>query len=203
MDPSSTLARISPFQGEETGSTPVGSTNKKEVKMNRKYLVFLDIDGVFTSHRVHIAHNAHGAMMWQRFDPVAVDFMNYIHDTYPVEFVLMSTWKDHLKTDDPMINHLVRSAFANSGFRGLLATPWKTDPDNIGVMKKWDRAHQVKDYLDLYGGDVDDFILFDDNRYKFKEVLGKNRLVLTDADNGLLYKHMLNAKSMMGHWCKK
>jgi len=171
--------------------------------MDRKYLVFLDIDGVFTSSRVHTAHNAHGNPMWQRFDPVAVDFMNYIHDTYPVEFVLMSTWKNHLKSDDTMIEHWVRSAFANSGFRGLIAKPWKTDPDNFAVMKRWDRGNEVKDYLENFGADVEDFILFDDNQYRFKEILGKQRLVRTDADNGLLHKHMLNAKSIMGNWEKR
>jgi len=171
--------------------------------MDRKYLVFLDIDGVFTSSRVHAAHNAHGNPMWQRFDPVAVDFMNCIHDTYPVEFVLMSTWKNHLKSDDTMIEHWVRSAFANSGFRGLIAKPWKTDPDNFAVMKKWDRGHEVKDYLENFGAGVEDFILFDDNQYRFKDILGKQRLVRTDADNGLLHKHMLNAKSIMGNWEKR
>jgi hypothetical protein len=45
--------------------------------------------------------------------------------------------------------------------------------------------------------------LFDDNRYNFKEALGKNRLVWTDAENGLLIKHMQNAQSMMGTWVKK
>lgn len=170
--------------------------------MNRKYLVFLDIDGVFTSARVHAAHNAHGNPLWQRFDPIAVDFMNYIHDTYPVEFVLMSTWKNHLKSDDSTIEHWVRSAFANSGFRGLIAKPWKTDPDNLAIVKRWDRAHEVKDYLENFGTDVEDFILFDDNRYKFKEILGKQRLIWTDANDGLLHKHMLNAKSIMGNWEK-
>jgi hypothetical protein len=169
----------------------------------RKYLVLLDIDGVFTSHRVHIAHNAYEAKILQRFDPVAVDFMNWIHDTYPVEFVLMSTWKNDLRNDDVMIEHWIRSAFANSGFRGMFANPWKTDPDNFASVKRWDRANEVKDYLENFGSDVEDFILFDDNRYKFKEILGKQRLVHTDSDNGLLFKHMLNAKSIMGTWEKR
>jgi len=170
--------------------------------MNRKYLVFLDIDGVFTSSRVHLAHNA-DFNMWHRFDPVAVDFMNKIHDTYPVEFVLMSTWKNHLKNDDINIQHWVRSAFGNSGFRGTIATPWKTDPDNFAIMKKWNRGDEVKNYLENFGTDVEDFILFDDNAYNFEKALGKKRLIRTDPDNGLLYKHMLNAQSMLGQWKKK
>ena len=69
--------------------------------MNRKYLVFLDIDGVFTSSRVHYAHNA-SYDMWHRFDPVAIDFMNKIHDRYPVECDFMPldveswTWTAHI-----------------------------------------------------------------------------------------------------------
>ena len=171
--------------------------------MDRKYIVFLDIDGVFTSHRIHTAHNAHQAVMWQRFDPVAVDFMNYIHDTYPVEFVLMSTWKNGLRENDTVAEHWVRAAFANSGFRGLFASPWKTDPDGFAQIKKWDRGHEVKDYLENFASDAKDFILFDDNRYRFNEILGVKRHVWTDAHNGLLHKHMLVAKSMMGNWEKR
>jgi hypothetical protein len=170
------------------------------------YLVFLDIDGVFTSHRVHTAHNASECSMWQKFDPVAVDFTNMIHDTYPVKFVVMSTWKNGLDENDPTVSHWARSAFANAGFRGVLADPWKTDPGNDPKYQTpalHDRAHQVKDYLKEYAPDVDDFILFDDTRYQFEQVLGKKRLVWTDSQDGLLFKHMLNAKSIMGNWKKK
>lgn len=169
--------------------------------MNRKYLVFLDIDGVFTSSRVHYAHNA-TYDMWHRFDPVAVDFMNKIHDRYPVEFVLMTTWKNYLRYDDHNIEHWVRAAFANSGFRGQFANPWKTDPTETWINKPsfYSRSHEVKEYLEEYGSDVSDFIMFDDNDYGFDQVLGKKRLVRTDHENGLLYKHMQRAQSLMGQW---
>lgn len=168
----------------------------------RKYLVFLDIDGVFTSSRVHYAHNA-TYEMWARFDPVAVDFMNKIHDRYPVEFVLMSTWKKNLKVDDMIVLHWIQSAFANSGFRGVLANPWKTDVKDESYLNRWDRAHEVLYYLDEYGLDVEDYILFDDNAYQFNKVLPKNRLIQTDPENGLLFKHMKNAQSIMGVWKEK
>jgi len=174
------------------------------MKTNRKYLVFLDIDGVFTSSRVHCAHNA-VYDMWQRFDPVAVDFMNKIHDRYPVEFVLISTWKNYLRNDDHSIEHWIRAAFANSGFRGDFARMWKTDPDNLWVNKPapYDRSHEIKDYLEIYGQDIKDFIIFDDNDYGFEKVLGVKRWVRTDSENGLLYKHMCNAQSIMGQWHEK
>ena len=173
------------------------------MKTDRKYLVFLDIDGVFTSARVQYAHNATYGI-WHRFDPIAVDFMNKIHDMYPVEFVLMSTWKNYLDSKDKNIEHWIRSAFGNSGFRGNFANPWKTDPDEEWVNRNnFRRGDEVKLYLEIYGQDVKDFILFDDNRYNFKEALGKGRLVQTDPENGLLHKHMMNAWSIMGTWEKK
>jgi hypothetical protein len=138
--------------------------------------------------------------MWHRFDPVAVDFMNKIHDRYPVEFVLMSTWKNYIDVKSHTIEHWVRAAFGNSGFRGQFATPWKTDPDNLALQKKWDRGDEVREYLDTYATDVKDFILFDDNVYNFDKALGVKRLVRTDPENGLLYKHMLHAQSIMGQW---
>jgi hypothetical protein len=168
----------------------------------RKYLVFLDIDGVFTSSRVHYAHNG-SYDMWARFDPIAVDFMNKIHDRYPVEFVIMSTWKNFIDSKSMQSEHWVQSAFANSGFRGKFASPWKTDPDEEWIKQTMDRGEEVLRYLNTYGSDVEDFILFDDNRYRFNEILPKKRLVLTDSENGLLFKHMLNAQSIMGVWKEK
>lgn len=171
------------------------------MKPNRKYLVFLDIDGVFTSSRVHYAHAA-SYHMWHRFDPVAIDFMNKIHDRYPVEFVLISTWKNHLRNDDIQVEHWIRAAFGNSGFRGQFADLWKTDPDNLWVNKPrpYDRSHEIRDYLEAYGQDIRDYIIFDDNDYNFEKILGKKRLVRTDHENGLLYKHMQRAQSIIGQW---
>lgn len=171
---------------------------------DRKYLVFLDVDGVFTSNRVHYAHNA-AFDMWHRFDPVAIDFMNKIHDTYLVEFVLISTWKNYLQTDNNQISQWVFSAFGNSGFRGKIAELWKTDPDNLWVNKGYgyNRAHEIRDYLADYATDVEDYIIFDDNNYSFETVLGKKRLIRTDPENGLLHKHMLKAQSIMGQWRKR
>lgn len=172
--------------------------------MNRSYLVFLDIDGVFTSSRIHLAHNA-VYEMWHRFDPVAIDFMNKLHDKFPVEFVLISTWKEELKVDHKTTEHWVKATFANSGFRGVFSDIWKTDPHNLHSTKtfQYNRAHEIRDYLAEYGSDIEDYIIFDDNDYAFEKVLGKKRLIRTDSENGLLFKHMKNAMSIVGTWNKK
>lgn len=168
-------------------------------QVDRKYLVFLDVDGVFTSLRVHFSRTDPYDMM-SKFDPVAVDFMNKVYEKYPVEFVLMSTWKEYFDSNDFNVKHLFESLFRNSGFSGKFANPWKTNPDNSDKLFESDRAYEVKDYLEKYAKDVKDFVLFDDTQYRFNEVLGVKRFVKTDPDNGLLYKHMLNAWSLMGNW---
>lgn len=176
----------------------------------KRYLVFLDVDGVFTSSRVHYAHNSnHSYKLWTRFDPVAVDFMNKIYDRYEnVEFVLMSTWKNNLplrppvNRDDPEdpVYHWIESALRNAGFRGPLAEPFRTNPSDSSELDKQDRAYEVLDYLNNHGDDVTDYILFDDKKHQFAAVLPKNRLVHTDSENGLLYKHMVFASSIVGQW---
>lgn len=41
------------------------------------------------------------------------------------------------------------------------------------------------------------------NDYNFEKVLGKKRLVRTDPENGMLYRHMKDAMSIMGQWIEK
>ncbi|EPX76761.1 HAD domain-containing protein [Salipiger mucosus] len=168
------------------------------------YLVFLDFDGVLAHKRVHLAGGAGYSdhyNKWSKFDPVAIDFFNRIHDTYlDVRFVIMSSWKSTADIHDEYTEHVFQSMLRNAGFRGALGDPWKTNPYNEAGLDRDDRAIQVKDYLVNKAPYAQDFILFDDNRFRFKEVLGKGRLVQTSENDGLLSKHMLDALSIMGHW---
>ena len=169
-----------------------------------KYLVFVDIDGVLTSNRAEFSDGLEGHL-WDKFDPVAIDFFNRIHDTFDeVEFVLISTWRDHLDTGNVMIAHWISAAFRSSGFRGNLRYPnWKVNPTNDMDLWKKQRAHEIKDYLEKYAEGCKDFIIFDDSDYNFNRVLDIKRHVKTHPDDGILFKHMLNAWSVMGLWDKK
>jgi hypothetical protein len=166
-----------------------------------KYMVFLDIDGVFTSTRVQYA-SANPKEIWSKFDPIAIEFMNKINDKYDgVYFSLVSTWKNYLDEKDSMISHWVLSSFRNAGFRGEFWTPWKTNPHNLNKFPN--RAHEMVDYMKTYTPDLKDFIVFDDNNYGWDTVLGKKRWIKTDPANGLLFKHMNFAMSIMGTWDPK
>jgi HAD domain in Swiss Army Knife RNA repair proteins len=163
------------------------------------YLVFLDVDGVFTSQRVQTAQGFNYMDIWNKFDPIAVDFMNRIHHKHEVEFVLMTTWKRDVNPDlESMGMHWVTAAFRNAGFQGNFATVPKTDPNDRSNFMS--RGKEVKAYLDEFGFSCQDFILFDDNDDGFEQALGKRRLIKTSTDNGLTLKNMNDALAMIGNW---
>lgn len=168
-----------------------------------KYAIFIDIDGVMTSWRVHFAHNAN-YKIWSRFDPVAIDFFNKIHDEYNVEFIVISTWKNKIKKDnDSIIYHWMQSAFANSGFRGIMANPWYTQEFGI-VENQIKRGDEIKKYLSVYGEKYADFIIFDDARSNINEIIQPNRLIRTDPTNGIMWEHMIEAyDEYIVNWKKK
>lgn len=187
-----------------------------------KYLVFLDIDGVFTSDRVHDSvindikpigpydyYRPDGRLVslppqWDRFDPIAIDFMNRLDQTiHGLRFVLSTTWKDTLRCQSDIISHWVLSSFKNAGFRGIFADPWKTNPDNSDKYHRRDRAVEIRDYMLDFYPDIKDFIIFDDTDYNFNDTLKIKRWIRTDPVNGLLHKHMLNTLSLVGNWDRK
>lgn len=129
--------------------------------------------------------------MWARFDPIAVEFLNRLHDRHPVHFVLITTWKLGIDLGDETARLWIDSAFVNAGFRGELANEWKTKDD-------LQRATGVQEYLSRY--EYKDFLIIDDTNYRFNEILGKKRFVQTHSEDGLLWKHMKDILSITGQW---
>lgn len=171
-----------------------------------KYLIFVDFDGVLTSHRVHITQPPHGYPIWSQFDPIAMQFFNRIHDAHDVEFVWTTTWRNHIPLKAGHTEHILYSMWYNAGFRGLFAQPWKVNPYDKcdGTLHHGNRAEEINDYLDNHAGsDVEDYLVFDDSDYGWKDKLRKKRWIKTDVNDGLLFKHMLKAKAIMGQWDKK
>lgn len=162
------------------------------------YLIFLDIDGVLTSERTWAGSTCDNSDLWDKFDPIAIDFFNWIHDRWDVHFVLLTTWKNGLDPNNSHHKLWVSSALRNAGFRGHIAPDWMTNPNHFRMT----RGEEVVEYLDTHSI-YDDFLIFDDNAFDYQIKTGVKRLVRTDAHNGLLYNHMTRAKSLLGQWEKK
>jgi len=163
--------------------------------------IFLDIDGVLTSARVYRSQPKDSYKMWTQFDPIAVQFLNRIHENKPVEFVFSSTWTNW-KSSDPMYRHLMESALRNAGFTGNLAEKWVI-PDPIAQEGKQppQRGRRICQYMSNVEGQFsNDFIAFDDDYHDFRETLAKKNYVITDPQEGMLTKHMKKAMSLIGDW---
>lgn len=167
---------------------------------NKRYAVFLDIDGVLTSARVQLGHTCEKHMLWDRFDPIAIDFLNRLDSKFNIEFVIASTWKNHIAANDPSYFHWIISSFRNAGFRGVFPYGrWKTNPRNEHYSGLNDRALEVKDYLAEFGP-YDDFLIFDDSDYLYDKTLGKRRHVKCCSQNGILLKQMRHVLAITGNW---
>lgn len=167
-----------------------------------KYIVFVDFDGVLTSTRQYLAHYKPAYKMWATFDPVAIEFFNRIHYTYDdVSFVWTTSWRNYVNVGD-ISKHNLYSMWYNAGFRGKFGDPWKVNPDDQRDLNlnHAARAEEIKHYLENFAPDCKDYLIFDDNDYDFNRILSKKRFIKTDPDNGILYKHMKNALSIMGTW---
>lgn len=172
--------------------------------MAKRYVVFYDIDGVLTTLRTQIARHNHQGEMWNTFDKVAIDLFNkvYIESGGEVSFVCMSTWRNHMKEGDVQNFHIFSAMLRSAGFIGHIPYPdWRVNKqgDHALVHGPLGRAEEVRLFL-LDNPQVKDFICVDDSNYKFNEVLGKNRFVRTDAENGFMKKSILHMLSLAGAW---
>lgn len=170
-----------------------------------KYLVFVDFDGVLTTSRVHFAQYTYKEKypMWAKFDPVVVDFFNKIHLTFEdVSFVWTTTWRNGM-TDykTPMAGHWAQAMWDNAGFLGKFGSPWRVNPDEHIPLNQ--RAREIKHYLETYGEETKDYIIFDDTDYGFNRELDKRRFVQTHPSEGMRYKDMKDAWAITGMWDKK
>lgn len=142
--------------------------------------------------------------MWSTFDPIVMEWFNKIHNAFDdVSFVWTTTWRNSFPNPDnyPMLGHVVTSMWYNAGFRGHLGRPWMVNPDKL--IPQHDRAKEIANYLELFAPECNDYLILDDTDYGFNNVLPKKRFVKTDPDNGVLFRHMKDAGSIMGQWEKK
>jgi len=167
-------------------------------------LIFLDFDGVLTSERVNIAQN-YDYDIWSKFDSVAIDFFNKLHDTYNLNFVWNTTWMHGMKEHDKMTFHWMQTMFRNSGFRGTFADPWRVNPDDkdysiiYGCNSRNYRAHQVKEYMTNYhlaAYNAKRYMCFDDIDFGYNNILNAKRFIKTDSDNGMLNHHYKRALAL-------
>lgn len=147
-------------------------------------IIFLDIDGVLTSARVHIPSGHGGA--WRRFDPIALEFIEKVGHRWPAKIVLSSTWRDFF--DYRSITHI----FHNSTIPELLHSDWKTKN------RQANRGLEVEAWLSAHPN-VENYIILDDNSDFLPHQM--KQLIQTHEEEGMLSKHyqlVLNKTQLRG-----
>lgn len=143
-------------------------------------IIFLDMDGVLTCTRTHVANRDGG--LWHRVDRTAVLLLNRLHDGHDdVRYVLISTWrKFHIRTQ---MEILLRDA----GWTGEFHEDWKTGQRIIKFSQVADRGHEVRDWLDGHN-EVESYVIIDDmDASCFSEV---DPPVVTDINDGFSLKNL-------------
>lgn len=151
-----------------------------------KNYIFLDIDGVLTSTRVHLAAGKRG--IWASFDPVAVSFLEKICNKWPAEIIISSTWRAMFQRHD--WDHL----FGLSNLENYIHQQWRTG--HAGG----DRPEEVSDWLRDHGGSEYNYLILDDSHYQWTDEQ-KGHLILTAANDGMQWHHyemILNKTQLTG-----
>lgn len=170
------------------------------------YFVFVDIDGVLVTTRANFDSIENDYETQAKFDPVCIDFFNYLDRTYDgVKFVLTSTWKGPLNNyldgpDEGFHFHWVVSCFRNAGFRGNFAPNWKTGYKDSISFPKWNRNKEIAAYMEE--NPCKDYLILDDEDFGYK-LMAKKRFIHTHEHDGLSWKNIQNAKSIVGMWDRK
>lgn len=117
---------------------------KRHHKLNGN-IVFLDIDGVFTSERVHrTIFNKDNYGVWSKFDPIAIDYLNNLYHDNDIDFVICSSWRNSFDTKE--IKHMLYSA----GFQGAILASTQKDFRTINKQKSiqnFVEEHKPKNWL--------------------------------------------------------
>ncbi len=143
-------------------------------------ILFLDIDGVLTSGRVHLAYRKGG--IWTDFDPIGVSALLKVCET-GVKLVISSTWR---KFPD----HLWREMEKNDLKQYVYFPDWKTTDlgYNPATGSDYQRGDEIKEYLGRHP-EIDSYRILDDN--SDMDALPSKKLILTDGENGITTQNIL------------
>jgi len=125
-------------------------------------VIFLDIDGVFTSLRSG----------WYNWDIYAVNFFIWLcRDKLNAKIVISSSWRNQYNKE-----------FFENIFPGILHDDWKT----LYFRFSGSRGSEIDKWLDSHK-DISDYLIIDDMNDMLEEQ--QSHFIHTDTDNGMLIKN--------------
>ena len=126
---------------------------------NRRLVIFLDIDDVICTQESHLAHGAAHYV-----DPTAIGLLRELTNRGNICFVISSVWR--IGNSYTTMRRILQASGLGSNilFRGKSVdsgTPleaWRTPEGSSGC-----RGQHIQDWLDLYGDQIDDYVIIDND----------------------------------------
>jgi len=143
-----------------------------------KAVVFLDIDGVICTRRVHAAFKDSGT--WWRPDPVATRLVSRLSVECGAAVVISSSWRKMDPRED------IHGMLRKGGFRGFFHDDWATP-----VLKGF-RGDEVAAWLAAHP-EVEKWVALDDDH----DFHPGQHLVSTHAEEGMMYAHYRQARAVL------
>ncbi len=178
-------------------------------------VIFLDIDGVFVTHRSWLGSKVKRSGRLSEFDPIALEMVRKLCEKNSAKIVVSSTWrKISVMEPGEDYKNILFNHFNDSGlFEYVLMPSWRTvclgfekrssDMPSIENWKKWTdrkdlcvRGDEIDRWLKINGQDVKNYCIIDDE-YDFTDFQIENHLVQTDFEEGFLYKHYRLAEKIL------
>lgn len=179
--------------------------------MKKPHVMFLDFDGpLFSERALMLPENhefaqdkllelkLHPMVSYWYADPVAIAMLIELYRYRPYQIVVSSTWAEPHLHDKEQIENLLK----HNGLGVPLHKNWRTPREN-----HIERIDQVKEWLD--NNEYSDYVILDDNlsgvsfenNKALKETgLDKNKILLVNYDEGILYKDFCKLQAIMATW---
>jgi hypothetical protein len=156
---------------------------------NNKKIVFLDLDGVLCTSRSHAAHGTGKTML--EWDRTGVALIKKICKLTGAKIVISSTWR-HLIHHKDLFPALKRHGLWDLLYsEPILTEDWRTPNLHEG------RGAEIMNWLSKHLQFGEKFVIIDDVNV-FSEFPGlEQNLVLTNFDDGILYRDYFNALKIL------
>lgn len=162
----------------------------KNLNSKKKFILFLDFDGVLCTPRQAYANADLGLLGC--LDPVAMRFLDRICYEHPVKVVISSTWRIG---NDSLYFHGLFKAAGCYKLASSIHKDWAT-PRLSGF-----RGLEIMDWLERNVDTVHDYLIIDDESDMLDNQM--SRFVKTSMNDGMLTEHYIKIESTIRAFFKK
>jgi hypothetical protein len=181
-------------------------TNKivKEKSETMNHVLFLDFDGPLFPDRYISFHRDNrrpypgsvempDIVSYWKMDPLAVEMLNFLNDTFKFQTVVSSSWKRFIDKDQCI------DLFNTNGLGLSLADDWATIELRDRPWKSCGRAAEISEFVNRHS--IEEYIIIDDPMSGSSlddqngHNLAEDRIILINPDLGLGthdYRQMIN-----------